>query len=446
MKGPIATPLAAATRNAALAAALLAAAAACAAAQDAGPAPVDEQRVKAAGIRRVEGRHLTLYTDVPRDNEVDGLPAVFDLAYPQWCRYFELAGQAQRPWRMNAFLMQDKARFERAGVYPADLPPFLHGFAKDADLWFYEQPTAYYRRHLLLHEGTHGFMNTLLGGCGAPWYMEGVAELLATHRLAEGRLELGYFPRDRLETPGLGRIKLVQDAVAAQRPLAIAEIMALTNSYQRPNEPYAWCWALCALLDGQPRYRQRFRELRREVRQPEFNRRFLARFSQAPASDWDQLLDDWQVFCAGIEPGYDLVRAAIEFAPGVPLAAGGASVHVAADRGWQSSRVRLEAGRSYRLRASGRFQLVQQPRAWWSEAGGVSIRYHAGQPLGILLAAVRPDAPTAAEPSAFLRPATIGLGAALEPKVSGTLYLKLNDSPAELADNTGGIEVSIQRE
>ena len=46
-----------------------------------------------------------------------------------------------------------------------------------AELWLHDQPTAYYRRHLLLHEGTHVFMASFLGGCGPGWYMEGTAEL-----------------------------------------------------------------------------------------------------------------------------------------------------------------------------------------------------------------------------------------------------------------------------
>ena len=85
-------------------------------------------------------------------------------------------------WRMTGFLMKDKARFAERGLLPGDLPPFAHGYSRGRNLWLYEQPSDYYRRHLLLHEGTHGFMNTILGGCGPPWYMEGMAELLGTHR------------------------------------------------------------------------------------------------------------------------------------------------------------------------------------------------------------------------------------------------------------------------
>ena len=77
--------------------------------------------------------------------------------------------------------------------------------------------------------------------------------------------------------------------------------------------------------------------------------------------------------------------------------AGTPSVTVAADRGWQNSGLRLEAGVSYRLTAAGRYQVAKTTKVWWCEPGGVSIRYYRGRPLGILLAAVRPDHPAAGQ-------------------------------------------------
>ena len=96
--------------------------------------------------------------------------------------------------------MKDKARFVAAGLLPEDVPvPPGRGFTRDDRSWLYEQPSDFYRRELLLHEGTHGFMFTLLGSCGPPWYMEGLAEDLGTHRLEDGRLTLGYMPKSRAE-------------------------------------------------------------------------------------------------------------------------------------------------------------------------------------------------------------------------------------------------------
>ena len=67
-------------------------------------------------------------------------------------------------------------------------------------------------------------------------------------------------------------------------------------------------------------------------------------------------------------------------------------------------------------------------------------------PLGVLLAAVRPDTPVPGATSALLRPIVVGPGTTLAPAAPGTLYLKINDSPAKLADNTGKLVVTVRAE
>jgi hypothetical protein len=164
-------------------------------------AAVDDARAAAAGIRKVPGKRLTLYTDLPAGRDIDELPVVFEQAFPQWCAYFGIKPSDHPDWHMTGFLMKDKARFVQAGLLPGDLPPFLHGYSRGQLLWLYEQPSEYYRRHLLLHEGTHGFLFSILGSAGPPWYMEGVAEYLSTHRWHDGQLTLGYMPKNRDEAP-----------------------------------------------------------------------------------------------------------------------------------------------------------------------------------------------------------------------------------------------------
>jgi hypothetical protein len=400
---------------------------------------VDEARTAAAGIRKLAGKHLTLYTDLPSFKEVDELPEVFDLAVPQWCAYFH-ANPADLPdWRITAFLIKDKQPFASTGLLPDDLPKFAHGYSRGHQFWLYEQPTDYYRRHLLLHEGTHGFMQTVLGGMGPPWYAEGLAELMGTHRWKDGRLELGYLPASREEVPYWGRVKIVVDDLIAHRGKTLQAVLDYGPTAHRENGPYGWCWAAATFLERHPRYQKRFHELIPLVRQQDFNQRFHALF----AADWDQLCEEWQVFVVNLEYGYDVPRMAIDFRPGHPLPPSGARATVAADRGWQSSGVRLEAGRSYRLRARGRYQVANQPRTWWCEPGGVTIRYYHGQPLGILLAAVHPDPPGPGS-SPLIRPLVVGLDAMLTPQQAGTLYLRINHSAAELGDNAGSLTVEIQ--
>jgi hypothetical protein len=401
---------------------------------------INDSQAAAAGISKHSDKRLTLYSDIAGE-EIDRLPEVFAQAFPQWCEYFHIPPAELADWSMTGFLIKDKVRFVKSGLLPGNLPNFLHGFSRGYELWIREPPSEYYRRHLLLHEGTHGFMNTVLGGCGPSWYMEGMAEMLATHRWKDGRLLLNYFPKNRDEVPEWGRIRIIQDAVAGNRPQALRTIIQGPLNVDQETEYYAWCWAVAALLDGHPRYRERFRELFKHVRDPQFNQYVFEIFQ----NDWRQLSEEWQVFIAGLEYGYDIPRTVIDFTPGKPLPANGAAVTIKADRGWQNSGVKLQAGVKYRLKAAGRYQVASKPKIWWCEPGGVSIRYYQGRPLGVLLATVRPDNPSKESPTAFLAPITVGLGITITPDRSGTLFMKINDSAAELDDNSGQLRIEIQR-
>ena len=403
--------------------------------------PVDDERVAAHGIRKLAGEHLTLYTDLPAADDVDELPLVFDKAVPQWCEYFGVDPVRAENWRMTAFLMADRDRFHAAELWSPELPQFLHGYQLGYELWLNEQPSAYYRRHLLLHEGTHGFMNLLLGGTGAPWYMEGIAELLGTHRWSDGQLTLRYFPKDREETPEWGRIKIIKDEFAAGRGMTLTEILKYNGPVFLRNEPYAWCWGATAFFDNHPDYQQTFRSLRQEVRDnsSQFSQRFYDRLRE----QWPQINEQWQLFVIDMEYGYDVARAAVQYKAGQPLPAAGATVTVAADRGWQSSGVRVEAGVTYRITASGRYQVADQPKVWWCEPGGVTIRYQRGQPLGLLLAAVRDNDHPPEGLTPLASPAAIGLERTITFDRPGTLFFRINESAATLADNAGQLSVRV---
>jgi hypothetical protein len=158
------------------------------------------------------------------------------------------------------------------------------------------------------------------------------------------------------------------------------------------------------------------------------------------------MVDEFALFADTLAHGHDIPRTAIGFQRGEPLIQGEKKLRVAADRGWQSAGLWLESGRNYRVMATGRYQVAHEPSIWWCEAGGVTIRYHRGRPLGMLLGTLwRPDRP-ADSPLPFLAPFSIGTGTTLRPDKSGTLYLAINDSPAELDDNAGSLDVVVRVE
>ena len=281
---------------------------------DAEPVDVDQERVATFGIRKISGKHLDLYTDLPKATAIDQLPRVFDLAVPLWGKYFDIGRSRWDEWKLTGFLVGDKAKFETAGLLPADLPPFLNGYQRSSNLWAYNQPSDYYRRHLILHEGVHGFMREFLGGTGASWYSEGMAELLATHKWEFGKLLIGYMPQDRSEVPYWGRIKIIQDEFAQSRALMIREVMRLDTRAFLQNDAYAWAWGAAAFLDGHPSYRGKFRRLRERATLS--GEQFNAAFEREVVGQLRELDEQWQLFVVGADYGYDVARNAVKYVPG----------------------------------------------------------------------------------------------------------------------------------
>lgn len=403
---------------------------------------IDERRVAAAGIRKISGRHITIYTDLPA-GEVDELPQVFDAALPIWCAYCSIDPKKVADWSVRGYVMLKREPFQATGLYDLDLPDFPNGYSRGRELWFYDQPSAYYRRHLLLHEGTHCFMADWLGGTGPPWYMEGTAELLGTHRWEAGKLTMGVMPRSRDEVPYWGRIKIVRDGVAAGKPLSLIEIMQYDQRAHLQNEPYGWCWAAAAFLDAHPLTSAEFRKLQSEVH--DHTIAFSKRFYEKLRPQWPAINEDWHLFLANCDYGYDFARSAVVHRESVDLPAAGATVDVAADRGWQSSGYRLKAGQTYKLTASGRFEIGKTDKPWPCEPGGITIRYHGGRPLGMLLAAVKAD-DEAVPATSLAKPQPIGLTATINPSIDGILYFCVNEASSGLAGNRGSLKAVITAE
>ncbi len=412
---------------------------------------IDETLLRNRGVRRLEGRHLTLYTDLATSESVDELPKVFDLMFPQLCEFFGLDPQNYESWKVEGFLIGDAKKFEGSGALD-QVSKLRNGYALRNRIWLREQPSEYYRRHLLLHEGVHAFMGYVFGNWGPPWYREGTAELLGTHVWKDGRLTLGYLPRNAEEVPNWRRIFIVRDDFAKKMGKRTEAVFRLQPEDYDENEAYAWSWAFATFCEHHPRYRDAFRQTAWFLsrRENELSLVFEGLLDPAVRARLD---DDWTDFVANIDFGYDFERTLIDdFSTGKALPEHGAAVSVRADRGWQNSQIRLEKGQTYELTATGRFQLGQTPKIWWSEPNGVTVRYHRGAPLGILVATLLPDIEGKEEKEekaenvvgvGFATPKIIGTGETWTAECSGTLFFRINDFPSELSDNTGTATVRI---
>jgi len=389
-------------------------------------------------VRIVEAEHATLVTDFAASPEVDVLPQLIDLALPHWQRRFRISDKRIEDWRLRVYLVEDEAKFRALGLWPNQSQEFEHGLSLGYEVWVRKQPTDYYQRHLLLHEATHSFMSTLLGSCGPGWYMEGMAELCGTHSWdpRSRDLRLAVMPKSREAAPHWGRVALVRNTVEEGKALSIDAVMKIDNRVVLPSESYAWVWALSAFLDRHPAYRDRFRQAPAWVLSENFDRRFRRIFD----SDRAQLDKEWRLFISTLDYGHDIASEAIDFKQGQPLAAGGSQrLTLQSNRGWQSTGVAVIAGQPIHIIATGRFTIAQDSDGapWPCEPNGVTLDYHAGRPLGELLATVDTG------DGAFTEWRPIGLAADYTPPATGTLYLRVNDAPNALADNKGTVEVIV---
>lgn len=407
----------------------------------------NDTRLAEFGIHRYESERLRLYTDID-PTVAETLPEIVDQVYPAWIEYFGELPPAEdgSEFQLTGYLMANAQTFIAAGLLPEEFQELQHGQHRGLEFWMYDQPTDYYRRHLLLHEATHCFMTIVPSPQIPPlWYLEGMAELLGVHQFdEEGRARFAMMPPSSEAVSGFGRVELIQQMIAEGRGLTIEGVsrLGVAEFSESRSEPYAWSWAFCAFLDGHPRYHDRFRQLCLLRDGNELVRQLDASFHDEMAILWIE----WELFISQIEYGHQIDRSAIDFRGGRPLAAGAsATLEVAADRGWQPTDVRVEAGRAYRITATGEVSLADEPRPWVSTPRGISIRYAHGRPIGRLLAGIVGEGPPGEIGTCgLLHPIEVGEGVEFTASEAGTLYLWINDRWSELDDNRGGYTVTIE--
>jgi hypothetical protein len=397
-----------------------------------------------AGFRVLEGVHLALATDRPprAGDGVDELPLAFDQAFATWCRHYRLDPAAHAGWKAFGCLIVDRERFRAAGLLPDDVPDFANGFAAGDRFWMADQSNPAYRRHLLLHEGVHCFTLTVRESTAPIWYHEGIAEYLATHRLDAAGGDVRFvptpIPAQPTDVEQLGRIEQLREMRRAGRCPSVDDVLAAPIAQRNDIGAYATKWALVAMLAGHPHYATAFGDVERGPLAADFN----ARLARMPGWDAARVSRDFDALTDEIDYGYDFGRSVIDWSPGEerPLPA---RITVNSARGWQNAGWSLQKGKQYSFTAAGRVKVGEASAGRLdSEAIGISLRWYRGRPVGKLLIAqwIEPDAGTRGS----FRVLAEGAAGTLTAATDGPLYLKLNESPGELADNEGALTVTIE--
>lgn len=396
------------------------------------------------GFRQYEGKFVTLITDLPHSAALGQLAIMFDTAMPLWGEYFGIEERTWSTWKCTAHLIADRSRFQEAGYIPPQVPPFVHGYQLEDQLWCMDQPSDYYRRHLLLHEGTHWFMTRGLGNPGPPWYMEGMAEKLATHRWIDNKLELDVFPDKREGFEYWGRLLLIKQQRGKQEAPTLEGVLRYGSSAHQQVEAYAWSWAAIWFLKNHPRSAEAMTKL--QTAKIGDIASLTPKLLSQLRPHWNELSMSWNAWIQQLDYGCDVNRD-------IPLIEGDSKVadanscklQLKVDRGWQDTGLRVKRGDRITIDAAGRYQIGSDPEPWWCEPEGITIEYFGGQPLGRVVGlVVAADGNRGQESPGKTEFIAVGPKVEWTTQQTGALLLKVNEPPQRLGDNAGTVDISIK--
>ncbi|MDA8743049.1 hypothetical protein N9N28_00320 [Rubripirellula amarantea] len=397
-----------------------------------------------SGLHHQTGKHLRLTTDVDDRPFIVELVTSFDAAVPLWEKFWNLPTGSLNDWVVDAYVMKDTERFRKEALLDYRVPDFPFGYSIGNDVWVKLQPSQYYTRHLLLHEGVHSLAFDQFGGAGPTWFMEGTADLLSTHRGTGSEISVGVIPDDRDDFAYWGRFKRMKQLRQASRIPALETVMKYEANLKGDVEAYGWSWALASMLHAYPEYRDVFLEAAHHGQDSmaDFNRWCYTRLG----NDWPVVQARWRNLAQDFDYGFDWTREQIQLSKqdrvwdGKPF-----ETTVVADQGWQSIKVRLNTGMKIQLTASGEVTLDDDPKPWISHPQGVTIKYSSGRPLGQLIARIVPNRSDKNDYLPPLETIKVGNESTLIIEQPCWLLLRVNDGPEDLADNQGSYRVSISR-
>lgn len=203
-------------------------------------------------LSRWEFPGLTLVSDIPQEQIPDILSGcrelieTLQLQFQQW----QLEADSPQPIRYG-FLMRDRQHFLEIGLLPAVYANRIHGMQRSGTFWVLEQPTPYYRRHLVFHELVHAFMprQTVVWPI---WLHEGMAEYFATHRMTSheqpAQFEFGIMPEELDDLEGWGRIRQLNSLMESPN-VTWSAISALNDQFFfQDSRHYSAAWLAVWLL------------------------------------------------------------------------------------------------------------------------------------------------------------------------------------------------------
>jgi hypothetical protein len=405
---------------------------------------VTHAMVAAQAFVKYDGKHIQLHTNVGTKADAEDFVAAFDAATQQWAEFWNLSRDTVASWSVDAIVMSDRNAATIAGLMEPRIPDFKFGYASGNTVYVMNQPSLYYTEHLLLHEGVHALALHAFGGRGPTWFMEGTAELMATHRGRGAAVKINQIPASREESPFWGRLKLIRDQRDKKTIPTVETIMKAPPRLDGDVGDYTWSWAASMLLTEYPEYKETFQAM--TLAGHDSTNELTRQLYQRLMGNWPVLVARFRLMSHSLDYGFDWERERVAISASDPAWKNEPiRLVVNASQGWQSAGVLFPAGARIAIEATGTCTLANDPKPWSSEPDGVTIRYHDGKPLGRLLACA---VPVAYDRSATTLPAldieSVGAGSEIKISQLSWLVLRINDFAGELSDNTGAFSVQVK--
>lgn len=415
---------------------------------------INELRLSQNRIQRYESKRLILLSDLPSEL-VSHLPRLADQLFEKLEGHFGKLAEAAdgSPFQVTGHLIGQENRFQAAGLMPPSAFTIKHGRHLNYQFWMFNPEEDYYRRHLLFHEFIHCFMTCECGMDDIPplWYIEGMAEYFATHRVSDtgdpdSEVTFGVLPESEAGYEGWGRIaelrrSFPEPAGTSDQPLPLkplVDVMPETVLSFDKDLQYASAWGLCWILQNHPAYEAGCAPLAQVRRRQAFLnglRAFRATHEQRLRLDWLLVVESLR---EGFLPTVSFpVHAETPFSL-QEVAQNDRTMTLLSARDWQDTGLRLQPGDKVKITCSSECQVNDQPKPWISGPQGVSVEYFRGRPLGEVVGIL-----VGHDGNYISRRFPVGIESVVNADRACSLWLQVNDSSAARHNNSGSIEVSI---
>ena len=261
------------------------------------------------------------------------------------------------------------------------------------------------------HEAVHAYCILSFGRTGPTWYSEGMAEI--------GQ----YWNEKQL---GIHCHDIVMEYLKSQEPKELTEIVDVGDSTGDSWQNYAWRWVLCHMLANNPNYAPRFKPLGLGL----LNGKGVS-FETVYGPMAKEINFEYQFLLRHIDQGYRADLCAWDWKAKYTPCKGSTpfSCTINANRGWQASKITVEADQSYDFSATG---------TWKTSASGLAVDAEGSEDdTGKLVGIIFDD-------YKLSEPFPLGAYGTFTPPGSGSLLLRCDDKWHELVDNSGKLQIKLK--